>query len=455
MVLADLAGIDRQHAVQPHRRPAQRHPAEHDAIVVGRHVQRVADAERGDDEAEALAELFAHAGDTADQGRALALIDQRHQAIADLDRDQRRVADVIERDAGGIDGRDRRGLRGQGARGGLALFQRVPQPEGQPGGGQEHPLRHRRDAGDGEQDQRHRQPPARIGELAADLAGEIALGAVAGVGDAGDDDGGGDREEQRRYLRHQRIADGEGDVALCGLGGGEAVGDHAEHEAGADVDAEDQQRGNRIALHELAGAVHRAVEIGLGGDFLAAGLGFIGLDQAGREIGVDRHLLAGQGIQREAGGDFRDAARALGDHHQVDDHQDREDEQTDDEVAADQEGAETLDDMAGGLVAFMAVDQHDAGGGDVERQPQQRGEQQHRGECAEIEDFRRVHRRHQHRHRQRDIDHEEHIQQRRRDRHHHQHDQRQDAAGQREGAGLHRRQELAHPAHSPNAAMRP
>jgi hypothetical protein len=50
------------------------------------------------------------------------------------------------------------------------------------------------------------------------------------------------------------------------------------------------------------------------------GGGFV--DQAGGEIGVDRHLLAGHGVEVEARRDFGDAARALGDDDEVHDHQD-------------------------------------------------------------------------------------------------------------------------------------
>ena len=53
---------------------------------------------------------------------------------------------------------------------------------------------------------------------------------------------------------------------------------------------------------------------------LAPGL----VDQAGRQVGVDRHLLAGHGVEGEARRDFGDAARALGDDDEVHDHQDGE-----------------------------------------------------------------------------------------------------------------------------------
>ncbi len=152
------------------------------------------------------------------------------------------------------------------------------------------------------------------------------------------------------------------------------MADHPEAETGDDVQPQDQQRGDSVALHELAGAIHRAVEIGLGRDFAAAGSGFVCRHQAGCEIGVDRHLLAGQGVEGEAGRDFGYAAGALGDDHQVDHHQHQEHEQADGEVVADQECAERLDHMARRSAALVAVDQHDAGGGDVECEAQQGGE---------------------------------------------------------------------------------
>lgn len=156
------------------------------------------------------------------------------------------------------------------------------------------------------------------------------------------------------------------------------MADHAKAETGNDINAKDQQGGNRIALHELAGAVHRAVKIGLGRNFAAPGFRFFCRHQARGKIGIDRHLLARQGIQRKPGGNFRNAARALGHDHQIDDHQDHENEQADNEIAADQERAERFDHMARRSPAFVAIDQHDAGGGNVQRQPQQRGKQQNR-----------------------------------------------------------------------------
>ena len=48
--------------------------------------------------------------------------------------------------------------------------------------------------------------------------------------------------------------------------------------------------------------------------------------RSGRQIGVDRHLLAGNGIEGEARADFGDARGALGDDEEVDRDQDDEDD---------------------------------------------------------------------------------------------------------------------------------
>ena len=66
----------------------------------------------------------------------------------------------------------------------------------------------------------------------------------------------------------------------------------------------------------------------------AARLGLV--DEAGVEVGVDGHLLAGHGVEGEPCGDFRDAGGALGDDDELDDDEDREDDKADEwRVAGD------------------------------------------------------------------------------------------------------------------------
>ncbi len=98
----------------------------------------------------------------------------------------------------------------------------------------------------------------------------------------------------------------------------------------------------------------------------ASGLGLI--DESRGEIGVDSHLFAGHGVEGEAGGDFGDASGALGDDHELNDGDDGEDDQADDQRSGGHEGAELLDDVAGGGGALVGVGQDESGGGGVQHQ---------------------------------------------------------------------------------------
>ena len=106
---------------------------------------------------------------------------------------------------------------------------------------------------------------------------------------------------------------------------------HTNGNTANDVDRKKQQAGNGVALHKLGRTVHGAVEIRFLGHFGAAFLGVFLADQAGVEVGVDGHLLAGHGVEAEAGRDFGDTSRALGDDDEIDDHQDGEDDDADDD----------------------------------------------------------------------------------------------------------------------------
>jgi hypothetical protein len=142
---------------------------------------------------------------------------------------------------------------------------------------------------------------------------------------------------------------------------------------------------------------------------VAASARFVLIDESGVQIRVDRHLLAGHRIQREACADFRDSAGAFGDDHEIDDRQDREYHDADGVVAADHELAEGLDDVSGRTGALVAMKQYHPGRGDVERQAQQGGQQQHRREDRKVEWPGDIHHRHHDQHRQRDVEREQHI----------------------------------------------
>ncbi len=90
--------------------------------------------------------------------------------------------------------------------------------------------------------------------------------------------------------------------------------------------ASDDQAGDGVAAHEFRGAVHRAEEGAFLLQLAPAALRLLVVDQAGGEVGVDRHLLAGDGVEGEARADLGDAGRALGDDEEVDRDQDHEDD---------------------------------------------------------------------------------------------------------------------------------
>ena len=194
--------------------------------------------------------------------------------------------------------------------------------------------------------------------------------------------------------------------------------------------------GDGVAAHELRRAVHGAEEARFVLQRLAALLGLLLVDQAGREVGVDRHLLAGHRIEREARRDLRDAPRALGDDDEVHDHEDREDDQPDDEVAAHHEAAEGLDDLAGGVGAGVALGQDEPRRGEVERQAHHGRDEEDRREGRELQGRADEQRGHHHEHREGDRDGEEEVEHDRRHRQD-QHDQDEhDREGEAEIAAL-------------------
>ena len=206
--------------------------------------------------------------------------------------------------------------------------------------------------------------------VAQQLAHEVLAEARFGAG-AGDEDTGRGGDQQRGDLRDEAVADAQEREALHRFLRGQAHLQDADDEAADEVDAGDEHARHGVAADELARTVHRAVEVGFLLDELAAVARLLLGDDAGVEIGVDAHLLAGHRVQGEARGHFRHAARALGDDDEIDDRQDDEDHQADDEVALHDELAE-----GGDEIARVALGQDRARGGDVEAEAEERDEEQ-------------------------------------------------------------------------------
>ena len=207
------------------------------------------------------------------------------------------------------------------------------------------------------------------------------------------------------------------------------MAEHAQSKSGDHIDAKDQQCSNRIAFDEFARAIHRTVEIRLDRHFAAAFARFVRVDHACGNVGIDCHLLAGQGIEHKAGGDFRDAACAFGNHDHIDDQKDRENEQANGEIPADQKCAKTVNYSARCRAALVPVDQYDAGRSDIQRQPEQSCEEQNGGEGGKVQWLARIQGHHQNRHRHCDVEDQQYVEQQRGDGQHHQHEQHQNAHG--------------------------
>ena len=224
----------------------------------------------------------------------------------------------------------------------------------------------------------------------------------------------------------------------------QALLQYADDHSADDVDQHDQKTGDGVAAHEFRGAVHRAEEAGLVLQILASSPRFLLVDQAGGEIGIDGHLLAGHGIEVETRRHFCDATRAFGDDHEVHDHQNREHDDADDEVAAHDKMAERLDDVAGGSCSFMPVSQDEPRRGEIEREPQHGGDQQHGRKRGELERGLDEQSRHQDQNRKGDRDGERKIEQYRR--------QRQDEDHEY-GHHADREPDVAPPQHGPEVAQ--
>ena len=232
--------------------------------------------------------------------------------------------------------------------------------------------KHRQTRHNGKDHQHDRQNGQHLGigeQLPGQFAAQLLLGRRAR-----DQDAGGGGSDQRGNLRNQAVADGQQREALQGFVDRHALLHDADGETAQHVDQRDQDGGDGVAAHELAGAVHRAVKIGLLLDLAAAGAGLGFVDHAGVQFGVNGHLFAGHGVQSETGRDFRDAPGALGDDDEIDQDQDQKDDQADHVIAAHDKIAERFDDVPG-----VTIEQNQPGGGDVERKPEKRDEQQQGG----------------------------------------------------------------------------
>ena len=257
-----------------------------------------------------------------------------------------------------------------------------------------------------------------VHQLTADVGAEVF---IVVRGHARDDETGGDRDEQRRDLAHQTVADGQDRIDAHRVARAHAVLGGADGNAADDVDEDDDQPGDGIAFDEFHRPVHGAVKLAFLFKLVAAGLGVLNVDHAGSHVAVDGHLFAGHGVERETRGDLGHAFGAFGDHKKVDDGQDEKDHRADDEIAGDHEIPEGLDDLA-----RIRLQQDQPRRRDRQGEAKERGQQQDRGKGGECHHLGKVDRDHQKDRGNTQVDPDEHIHQLRRQRQdHHEHDTNQ------------------------------
>lgn len=211
----------------------------------------------------------------------------------------------------------------------------------------------------------------------------------------------------------------------------------ADGKSADDIDQRDEDSRDGIAADELARAVHRSVKVSLllhlDPALRRGGL----VDESGVEFRINGHLLAGQRVEREACGDFRDPARALRDDHEIDDDQNEEDDRADDVVPAHDERTERLDDRA-----RVPFGEDEARGGDVEREAVERHREQQRGERGKLRRILHVDDDEQHQQRDADARSEEQIEHHRRHRHDEQDDRAEEREDEEQIAALEQREEI-------------
>ncbi len=379
------ARIDGEFAIGHDRGLRHGHSRERDAIAGGRQVEVVAYVDGWHQEAELLRQLQTHAANARQQLAAVRLVDQRHEAIADLETDAIDRLDVLPRQFFALHRCRRRRQIERLARLALGLgattHQQIGGIRADAGCGEEHEVRHARNDADHGEHARADVEHARVAEqLLRHLIADVLL-----ARHAGDDDRDRGRQQQRRDLRGQAVADSKQRVDRDGVAEAHVVHQRTDRDAAEDVDEQDEDAGDGIASHELAGTVHRTVEVSFRTHFAAAHPRLVLGDESGVEVGVDRHLLAGHGVEGETRRHFGDTAGTFGDDHEVDDRQDDEHHDADGIVAADDEMTEGLDHMPRRIRPGVAFAEHHTCRGDVECKAEQGRDEQDRRKDCEVE----------------------------------------------------------------------
>ena len=259
-----------------------------DGVLVGAKGGAVMQPDGGDDEAHVLGVLPPEDDDAADELTAVALIHQGDEAVAKLHLhrlhrqqgiDVVNILVIVALAGRGQFGDFCGGLGGGGCR---LLLGCHPAGEEHAAPHQRHAAPHQGDGGRAGDDGHEQQDDARGGErpgLGGELAHHVGVQASVGHG-AGDDHARGGGDHQGRDLGHKAIADGEDTDGAEGLHGLHPPAYHADEQSAHQVDEGDDDRHGGVALDDLGGAVHGAVEVRFLLDLLPAYPGLLLVNKA-------------------------------------------------------------------------------------------------------------------------------------------------------------------------------
>jgi hypothetical protein len=250
-----------------------------------------------------------------------------------------------------------------------ALGQRPGDPRGEQRGGRAEPgrRRHARQRRDGQARRAHGGEGRRAQHRGT---GPVRRGVLA-RGDARDPHRGGGGGEQTADLQRQAGAHRVPQRVRPRLGHGAGLHGRTDDGPADEVHTQEHPRRARLAANETHGAVQRAEQRGLSAERRAGPTRGVVIGGAGARVRVQSQLPAGEGIERESGGDLGRALGAAGDHLALHGREGAEQQEARHRRLAGQGGAQGVDDAAG-----LAIRQQRAGDGHAEAQAEQRERQQ-------------------------------------------------------------------------------
>ena len=233
-------------------------------------------------------------------------------------------------------------------------------PEGE-GGEARHQTHQRDDEGGNE----HRT--RRTGKLAGDIRTQIAI--VIGI-DARDDGARANGHEKCRNLSNKAIADSQKRIELKGVIYFTPLLQHPDCDATDQVDENNDDASDSIALHKLHGTIHGAIKLVLLVQNFAPRGGFGLRNVASTHFRINAHLATGHGVEVETSSNFGHALGTLGDHHELNRGDDEEHHKADDQIAFGDEIAKGFNNMA-----RIPIGENEAGSGNGNGEPEGRAEQ--------------------------------------------------------------------------------